>query len=71
MSDQKIRYRYTGDGEAHFATVPKRDLTERDVAALTPAALRDVQAGTLYEKVTRKPDKPDKPVAPAAPEVKE
>jgi hypothetical protein len=41
------------------------------VAALTPAALRDVQAGTLYEKVTRKPDKPDKPVAPAAPEVKE
>jgi hypothetical protein len=71
MSESRVLYRYTGDGRAWFAGVPKRDLTASDVAALTPEARRNVEAGTLYQPVAKKTDKSDKPVAPAAPDVKE
>jgi hypothetical protein len=48
-----IRYRYTcPDGSLRHPGIPAQDLTDEDLADLTPAQRRTVQASELYEKIS-------------------
>jgi hypothetical protein len=46
---QRVRYRYTGDGTSFLEGIPARDLTEEDVAALDDVQRAAVEASDLYE----------------------
>jgi hypothetical protein len=48
-----IVYRYQADA-GFFHGVPRRDLTARDVARLSPERRKDVAAGTVYRAVAGK-----------------
>jgi hypothetical protein len=48
-----VAYRFHAD-RGFFHGVPQRDLTERDVARLSPERRKDVAAGTVYTAVEAK-----------------
>ena len=48
-----IRFSYKGDG-SFLPGIPSRDLTDDDLAALTPEQRADVDASTLYEAIEKK-----------------
>ena len=51
-------YRYTGNGE-HYETIPARDLSEEEYAALSDAQRALVGNGRIYAVVV--PPAPEKP----------
>jgi hypothetical protein len=50
-----VAFRYVGKDGEQLAGIPAADLTNADLDALTPVALRDLNHSSLYEAVADKP----------------